>query len=142
MDATTKYQLMGVLGLGGLGGVLAYFLRAKVDIWRASRGAEVNQAQAPMTVLLQIVQNKEKENAELRADMKLILTNHLEHDRKEREAVIQSLSKSESKDEAVVAALNELTHSIREDRAAAAAERKTLHERLNLMHIDIVKGRS
>ncbi len=73
MDPNTKYQVMGVLGVGGLGGVLAYYLRAKVDVWRASQGAEVTAAQAPLTVLLQIIQNKEKESTEMRGQMNLSL---------------------------------------------------------------------
>lgn len=128
MDATVKYQVMGVLGLGGLGGVLAYFLRAKVDIWRASQGAEINLAHAPMNVLLTIVQNKEKENTELRADMKLILTNHLEHDAADRQAVTKALIE-------LAATQRELIGMIREDRTSSAEQRASIHERITQLAI-------
>lgn len=97
MDANTKYQVVagavGVLGTGGVAGLMAYWGRAKIDVWRSSRGAEVQAGQAPIQVLLKIVENKEKESAELRADMKLLLTNHLEHDKQEREELVKAFAK-------------------------------------------------
>lgn len=66
-----------------------------------------------------------------------IMTNHLAHDSDEREAVVRALAKADSRDEAMVAALNELAASIREDRAAATSERKAFHERLNAIHLDV-----
>lgn len=123
MDANTKYQLVGLLGVGGLGGVAAYYLRAKVDVWRASRGAEVTATQAPITVLMQILQNKEKESAALREDLKLLMSNHLEHDSAERKELCKLFTEQNG-------LLRETCEMIREDRVASAKQRESIHERI------------
>lgn len=66
-----------------------------------------------------------------------IVENHLAHDAEDRRALLQVLAEIKAKDDATVQAMRELTESVREDRAAAAQERKTLHERLNLIHLDV-----
>lgn len=133
MDAGTKYQVMGMLGGGGLFGVICYWLRAKIDVWRGARGAEISTAQAPVNVLLQIVQNKEKEASELRADMKLLLTNHLEHDKQEREELVKVLTQQTE-------TLRQACDMMREDRAASAKQREAIHERITQLAIQ--KGAS
>lgn len=135
MDANLKYQLFGLLGLGGLGGVTAYFLRARIDVWRASRGAEVSTGQAPLQVLLKIVENKEREASELRkeasearADLKLLMTNHLEHDKREREEFVKVLTEQ-------TAMLRKTCEMLVEDRQSSAEQRKAIHDRITAIAI-------
>jgi len=133
MDPNTKYQIVGVLGVGGLGGVLAYYLRARVDVWRVSRGAEVSAGQAPVQVLLNILTNKDREATELRkeasearADLKLLMTNHLEHDKQEREEFVKVLTEQ-------TVMLRKTCEMLVEDRQSSAEQRKAIHERITLI---------
>ena len=128
MDPGTKYQVMSVLGVGGLGGVLAYYLRAKVDIWRVGRGAEVNASQAPLNVLLKILENKEKESVELRADLKVLMVNHLEHDAQERGEIVKVLTQQTE-------TLRQTCDMLREDRVSSAEQRRAIHERITQLAI-------
>ena len=128
MDANMKYQVVGLLGVGGLGGVLAYYLRAKVDVWRGQRGAEVQAGQAPINVLLKILDNKEKESSELRADLKLMMTNHLEHDKQERTELTKIMTEQ-------TLLLRQTCQMMSEDRAASAEQRKAIHERITQLAI-------
>lgn len=128
MDANLKYQIGSALGVAGLGGVLTYWLRAKVDVWRGTRGAEVTAASAPVNVLLQIVQNKEREAAELRADLKLLMTNHLAHDEARNENLVKVMTTQTEM-------LRQVCEMIREDRVSSAEQRKGIHERITQLAI-------
>lgn len=135
MDANTKYQVVGLLGVGGLGGVVAYYLRARVDVWRASRGAEVSTGQAPVQILLKIVENKEREASELRkeasearTDLKLLMTNHLEHDKIEREEFVKILTEQTSM-------LRKTCEMLVEDRQSSSEQRKAIHDRITSIAI-------
>ena len=123
MDFNVKYQLIGLLGVGGLGGVLAYYLRARVDLWRARSGAEVSTMQAPLNTLLQIIQNGEKAATELRNDMKLLITNHFAHDSQERIEFTKIITQQTEM-------LRQTCEMIREDRVSSAEQRKGIHERI------------
>lgn len=133
MDANFKYQVGSMLGVAGIGGVVTYWLRAKIDVWRAGRGAEVGANQAPVNVLLQIVQNKEKESVELRADLKLLMTNHLEHDKQERDQLVRVLTQQTE-------TLRQACEMMVQDRRDSAEQRKAIHERITQLAIQ--KGAS
>lgn len=128
MDANTKYQVGSMLGVAGIGGVLTYWLRAKVDVWRSNRGAEVSMGQAPMQVLLKILDNKEKESSELRADMKLLMTNHLAHDKQERDELVKVMTEQ-------TVLLRQTCEFMRQDRVDSAEQRKNIHERITQLAI-------
>lgn len=123
MDPNTKYHLLAILGGGGLSGVLFYWLRAKIDVWRANRGAEVNISQAPVTVLMQIVQNKEKEAAELRASINTLITTHLTKDTAQHEQMVRVLTEQTT-------LLHQTIETMAEDRRTSAEQRKSIHERI------------
>ena len=128
--------LVAVALLVGVFVAMRYAL-ARIETERAAQGASIAREGASQaardTAQAQLV--RELESARLQ-NLKIV-ENHLAHDREEREAIVRALAKADSRDEAVVSALNELAQSIREDRAAAAAERKTFHERLNAIHLDV-----
>lgn len=128
MRAYLPYLLTAVIG--PLLGWLVYSLRAKTDIWRMTKAADLSAAQLPFQVLQQALALRDKENAEMRCEMKLILTNHLEHDAQDRSAVAAALKE-------LVVAQTSLTEMLRDDRVSSAEHRKTIHERLNAIHLDV-----
>lgn len=110
---------------------------ARIDGERAAQAASLARENASQVARDAAQGQLVRELEAARLQNLKIVENHLAHDRDEREAIARALAKADSRDEAVVAALNELAQSIREDRAASALERKTFHERLNAIHLDV-----
>lgn len=77
------------------------------------------------------------ELAQAREHNQAIIENHLVHDAEDRKALLAVLTEAKTKDEATIVALRELAEDIKSARIEAAQERKTIHERLNAIHIDI-----
>lgn len=121
-------------------GYLIYHLKAKTDVWRISKQADVAAVQTPFTVLQQAlaqrdrqIEAKDAQIKELIAGQNVILTNHLKHDAADREAVVKALTEMTSTQ-------RELTEMIRDDRVASAAQREKIHDRLNALSIQVAGG--
>lgn len=107
-----------------------YALRAKTDVWRMSKQADITVATTPFNVLQQVLQARDKENMELREWINKIVTNHLEHDAQDRQGVaaaMQDLASSQ----------RELTAMIREDRQAAAKRDESVAKTLTDIRVDL-----
>lgn len=113
-------------------GWLVYMLKAKTDVWRMSRQADMSAIQAPFAVLQRALEMRDKENAEMRAELHLVVTNHLAHDAVDREAVVKALTE-------LTDSQRELTEMIREDRSSSSEQRKGIHERLNAIQLQIAE---
>lgn len=132
-----KYgPLAAVATVAALAVIVLFFLRqkAKIDIMR-SRAAADQQAQ------VQEQQRRERESAAIvqglnamKDSQVMIMTNHLEHDRQEREAILKAIERNEAKEEATVQAIREMTNELRRQREAQDARDKELTKKLEEIH--------
>lgn len=111
-------------------GVATYWLRAKTDIWRLSKTADVTAVQTPFNVLQQVLSNRDRENVEMRTELKALVMTHLANDAIERTALVKSLTVLEQSQ-------RELTAMIREDRLSAAKQQESIREQLADIRVDI-----
>jgi hypothetical protein len=114
--------------------LITYYLRAKTDVWRLSKQADITVSTTPFNVLQQVLNNREKENTVLRDWINTIVTNHLRDDRVDRAAMIQALS-------LLTADIRGLTTLVRESQADAASDRKDLAEAFTALRIDVGRPR-
>lgn len=120
---------------GPLLGWVVYSLRAKTDVWRMTKQADISVAQLPFKVLQDALALRDKENAEMRGELRLIVTNHLSHDAEDRGAIVKALTE-------LTAAQRELTGMLREDRAQSGEWRKTMHERMTEIQLEVARKAS
>jgi len=101
-----------------------------LGVWAHRKRTAIDTGKIPMNVLAATISRQD-------AQMEKLLTNHLEHDRQEREEMIKSLSAIRSGEELIVTALKEVAESVKDARAEASVRSSKLHERINAMHLDI-----
>jgi hypothetical protein len=111
-------------------GYLVYWMKAKTDVWRLSRQADITAIQTPFKVLQDALAKRDAENAEMRKELHLIVTNHLAHDAEDRTAVVRALTQ-------LTSTVAEMGRTAVEDRTASAEQRKSIHERLNQIQLQI-----
>ena len=114
-------------------GILAYWLRARTDVWRLTKTADVSAINTPFNVLREILQNRDKENVEMRAQMHTIITNHLEHDAVDRQGAAKAMQD-------LANTQRELIEMIRDDRLKGAAAADKLNETLTEIRVELGRG--
>ena len=113
MDPNVKYQVATLLGVGGLGGVFAYWLRSRVDRAARQDNAVMDAQTEPVKILKDELAKREKELNELR-----------EADQKERVQYIATLGSIQKSMEAMATDL----HALREEERVGRAK---LYERVD-----------
>lgn len=107
--------LAGLLSLLGVAiiRVLAHYFTTRIDLMRRDADAQANERAA-------ITQAREREHALLaqevragREKLELLMTNHLEHDRQEREALAVALTEFKAASQAHTAQMREFAEDIK-----------------------------
>ena len=129
-----QYFLVTVVG-GGAIGVITYWLRAKTDVWRLSKQADITVAQTPFSVLQQVLNNRDRENKEMRDELRALVMTHLAGDALERTALVKGLAVLETTQ-------RELTNMLREDRLSSAKLQEGIQDQLADIRLDIASQHS
>ncbi len=116
------YILGGTIG-STLVGLFAYRMRAKIDVWRMTKQADVAAAQTPMSVLQQAIAQRDKMLETLTTQLYAYISEHEKKDGADRDKLIQVLTKIE-------AAMTDLARDQRDLREEAARRSKENHEDL------------
>ena len=129
-----QYFLVTVVG-GAVVGVITYWLRAKTDIWRLSKQADITVSQTPFNVLQQVLNNRDRENKEMRDELRALVMTHLAGDALERTALVKGLTILEQTQ-------RELTSMLREDRISGAKQWEAVSEQMADIRLDIASQHS
>jgi hypothetical protein len=111
-------------------GVLAYKWRAKVDTQKLADQASIGAAQAPISVLMNAIAQRDKLLTETNARLDRLMSDHfahLENDQKDRERLTEVMAKVEG----ALTAIERNQNAMRDEGARRSAE---IHEDLESIH--------
>lgn len=122
--------------------LVAIFLIMRYAISEIEKNREAHRSKIALAEREALARESERkavlaELAQARQHNQAIIENHLSHDAEDRKALLAVFTEAKSKEEATILALRELAEDIKAARIEASQERKTIHERLNAIHIDI-----
>lgn len=133
----------GVILTGGAA-YLWYKLRSRTDTEAMRERARIQADQAPVQVLERALAARDAQVNELQGKIFTFMTNHLEHDKAEREHLAEVLSGMQQEQRVNVETLKELAADLKAMRDESAAGRGKLHESINSLAISVarIEGRS
>jgi hypothetical protein len=95
-DILSRYWPLVAGVVSTFGGIIAYRMRAKIDVWRMTKQADMTALQTPLSVMQQAIQTRDKMLETANAQLYAFVTSHLADDRLERDKLIGVLTKIEA----------------------------------------------
>lgn len=112
--------------------ILGYWARSRVDSIRQKETIQAKEQEVPLELLKSSLAKRDVEIMESRQQLYTFIHNHLEHDRVERDKLIEVLTE-------VKETMKTISGDLIQHRTEERERTVTVHERLNDMHKDISK---